>query len=50
MSRAYLGVFLFAAAGGYALAALPRSSNLAPDPASSSQAAAPQHQTTAKKL
>jgi len=50
MSRGYLGVFLFAAAGGYALAALPRSSNLTPDPASSSQAAAPQYEPTVKKL
>jgi hypothetical protein len=37
MSRAYLALFLFAAAGAYSLAALPRSSNLTPGPASSSQ-------------
>jgi hypothetical protein len=30
MTRACLAVFLFAAAGGYALAALARSSNLVP--------------------
>jgi hypothetical protein len=35
MSRADLALFLFAAAGAYALAALPRSSNLTPQPAQS---------------
>jgi DinB superfamily len=50
MRRAYLAVFLLAAAGGYALAALPRSSKLTQEPASSSQAAAPQHEPTAAEL
>jgi hypothetical protein len=50
MSRAYLAVFLFAAAGAYALAALPRSSYLAPELASPSQASAPQHEPTAAEL
>jgi hypothetical protein len=50
MSRAYLALFLFAAAGAYSLAALPRSSNLTPDPSFSLQAAAQQHEPTAAEL
>jgi uncharacterized damage-inducible protein DinB len=50
MSRAYLAFFLLATAGAYALAALPRSSNLTLGLASPPQAAAPQHQPTAAEL
>ncbi len=50
MSHSQVALFLFAAGSACALAALPHSSNLVSEPATSSQSATQQHRPTAAEL